>query len=154
MQIFVRDRAAFGEGGGDHGIEFRFQPAGADADDQATAGQHIDGGELLGGQHGLAMRDDDDGQYQADFRGLRGDPGGGGELFVADIVIGAVEFAGFRIGITRDFHVRQHHVIGDGEVIVTECFAGLGDAGHDAGIAELAAVGEVKAELHSFNSVR
>src|SRR6266850_2110072 len=45
VDILVGHRAALGERRADDGVELRLQPAGADADDQPPAGQHVERGQ-------------------------------------------------------------------------------------------------------------
>ena len=94
------------------------------------------------------MRHHHDGEHQPDARGLRGDEGGGGELLVA--LGGRVghELAGLRVRIAGDAHVRQHDVVGEGEVVVAEGFAFLCDAGEAARGGGGAADRQVEAKLH------
>ena len=127
VDVFVGDGAALGERGGRYRVEFDFQPAGADADDEAAAGQDVDRGEHFRCEDGGAVGDDHHGKHDFDPGGFGGDPGGGGELLDAVAGIRGVEFARWGIGIARGGGVRQGDVVGEGEVVEAEGFSQLGD---------------------------
>ncbi len=85
---------------------------------------------------------------QADFVGLRGDPGGGGQLLHAVAGIGRVEFAGFRIRVAGRGDVRQGDMVGQGEIFKAQFLAESGDAGDVGGGGHGAGDGQVEADAH------
>ena len=64
-------------------LELLLQPADAAAHDQAPAGQHVDGGKHLGGQHGMALRHHHDRSQQPQPLGAAGEKGQRGQLIEA-----------------------------------------------------------------------
>ncbi len=117
LEVLVGDGAALGKGGTEGG-KFLFHPTGTDPDNRASAGEIIEGGELLGQQERIAIWRDQDGGAQADALGDRTDPSQGSDGFID----GGAEALGKRR--------RIHDVIAHPNRVETE---GLGPLGQREG---------------------
>ena len=117
---------------------------------EPAARQHVDRRQLLRGEHRRPVRHDQHRQHQPQPRRRRGKPGGKRQHLVAMRAVGRIERAAFGIGIAGLGHVGQGHMVGDGQVVVAERLALAGDARHDLGLRQGAAIGQVEAELHNI----
>ena len=135
----IEELAAFLEGDS-QGLELGFEPSGADADDEAAAGDDVDAGEFFGDERWVALGQDDDAAGNTDALGMGGDPGEG---------YGSVEKRG--VGRKRE---GGQHGIGENDVLSrpegfeARGFGGLRDRNRGSGIAAGAVVDGEETDLH------
>ena len=147
-EVLVGDRAARGEGRRSQGFELLFHPAHADAQDEAAPGQHVQGGQDLGGQDGRTVGDNHHAGHQADVFGDAGQVGQQGELLEILAALSGGELAAHGVGVGRVDLVGDEDVVTGHHAVETQAVAGLGDLRQGAGLGVGAVVGQVESELH------
>ena len=146
--------AALGEGDAER-IEFFPQPADADAEDHPAAGEVVQGGDLLGAQHRVVFRQDQDAGGEFDPRG------GGGDIGHPDQRVGDAEgtlapghAAVLGVGVGGAVVVRDDHVFHGPGGFEAGGFGRLEQGDGLARVGVAAGVAVAQAEFHPGVSLR
>ena len=135
----VHESAAVAHGNS-QGLKFRLEPAGADADDEASTRDNVDGGEFFGEEDWVAQRQHDDTAGDADALGASRDPGEGD--------CGVEEWS---FGIDWEFGkhgIGENDVLSGPEGFESGGFRGLGDLNRRVGLAAGGVVEGEETDLH------
>ena len=117
LDVFVGDLAALREIGRLDRLELLLHPAGADAQHQAAARQHVDGRQHLGGQYRGAMRHHHHRRDQAQLLRLGRDERHLDQLLVPFDARARGEFTGVAVGVFGLDVGRDHHMVAEGGVV-------------------------------------
>ncbi len=123
--------------------ELDLVPADADAEPEAAAAQDVERGGLLGDQHGLALRQDQDLGREADRLGAAGEVAEQHEGIVEQILRGVAVLVLRPVG-----GVDPEHVVGQRQMVVAELLRRLGELARGVGLAADIDQGQRDAELH------
>jgi hypothetical protein len=149
-QIFVGHGTAGGKRRRHRSVELCLEPARADADDEPSAGEDIDRRQHLGGEHGRPVRHHHHRQHQTDARGLGGDISRRRQLFVPALGALGEKFSALGVWIAGDLQIRQHDVVGQSQIVVTQRLALLRDLADGIGARQRPADRQVEPNLHLF----
>ena len=138
-EVVVGDAPALGEGHA-HRAHLRLAPADAQPEDEPAIREHVQGRELLGEHHGLALGQDDDARGEQDARGVGGEEGQGHDGLEQPHVGGH--------GTSGHGRIRKHHVVGDPERLEAGGLGGPAEARGGVGVPAAVQVDGMESEFH------
>ena len=141
-----------GEGDAD-GVELLLEPADADAESHATAGEHVEGGQLLGQDHRVPLGHDQDAGRQVDGRGHPGQVRQPDQRIGDRGVVVARHLPRRVIGVGRLVAGGHDHVLDGPERLEAHLFGPSGEGGGAVRLGEGSGVGEDDAEVHGVSLV-
>jgi hypothetical protein len=150
----VGDSPALLVGGSVQRVELFLHPPHARAQDDASAREDVHGGQHLGGDHRIAVRDDEDAGADVDALGQRSQMGHERQRLEISLFPVAGDPAVRRVRIGRlDLH-RDHDMIGDEDRIVAEGVSLLRELEENLGLGERSAALKGEAEFHGRHIAR
>jgi hypothetical protein len=106
------------------GFELLGEPADAHAEVEASAGEPVDGGDLLRGIHGVALRHEADARPEADALGVRGEKRERAEGLEEAVLAAGRDATVRSVGVSRVVLVEEHHVLGGPQRVEAALLAG------------------------------
>ena len=125
-------------------------PADTDAHGQPALREHVDGGQHLGGQHGMAVRQHEHRGEKANAAGGGGDEAQRRHLLEGDARVLGEELARLGIGVGAFDLGRDNDVVAHAEVLVSERLRLLRNGPQRVGITGDPARTEMQSEFHWF----